>query len=945
MPTAAPPTTPLLRLNTETHTAPIRRIDVDDAGSRLLTVSDDKTARLWSILPGARLIRVFRPPIGDGNEGKLFAGALSPDGRIVAVGGWTGKAWDDSCSVYLFDAESGAMTGRLPGLPNVIHHLAFSRGGKRLAAGLGGGGVRVWEMADGREILADRDYGADVYGLAFANDGRLAATSEDGFLRLYDPDLKPVWKRRGGGTDPYGIAFSPDGARLVVGYYDVKRVELWSSAEGVPATPPDVAGGDDGNMGRVAWSADGRFLFAGGRWRKNGKKFIRRWAGGGNGPREDLPLTADDTVMDLKPLGSSGLLFGTTDPAFGGLDETGREIFVRPSALVDMRGKLGEALSVSADGLRLRFGLGAGGKRPVLFDLSARSLTDAPTAAGDLSPARVAGLPVTAWEDDDAPKLADRPLALNPFETSHSLAISPAGDRFVLGTEWSLRLFDSTGIQVWERPIPGAAWGVVVTGDGRMVVAACGDGTSRWFRLSDGAELLALFVLPADRRWVVWTPGGHYLASPGAEELIGFHVNRGADQAADFFPASTFRDRLNRPDVVARVLETLDEGGAIRLVDAASTNPSRSMSSGVGAELPPAVTIVTPVDGTVVRDMVEVAWRVRSPAGARIAAIHIRVGDIPMMTVKPGRKEGSATLALPAPDPADPDDELRIFVQAENKFGKSEPTEVRVRRAASANGARFKRVEKPKLFILAVGVRHHKNTAIDLTYPAKDARDFVHAMERQWGKLYRDVEVRLLTDETATRIEIIKGFDWLRREVEREDLAVLFLAGHGVEVDLGSRRGYCFVPHEAQLDALRATGVSKNDIRETLESISGKKLVFIDTCHAGHIARGHGERLEPVDTSSLLNEFAAADVGARVLMACSGTEEAEENATWGNGAFTGALVEGLLGAASDGDAITVEGLAKYVTDRVAKRTRGRQTPCFHKYKDAVDYPIAALIRP
>jgi hypothetical protein len=38
---------PILRVETGTHTAPIRAVDTDRAGLSVLTASDDKTARLW----------------------------------------------------------------------------------------------------------------------------------------------------------------------------------------------------------------------------------------------------------------------------------------------------------------------------------------------------------------------------------------------------------------------------------------------------------------------------------------------------------------------------------------------------------------------------------------------------------------------------------------------------------------------------------------------------------------------------------------------------------------------------------------------------------------------------------------------------------------------------------------------------------------------------------
>ena len=60
------PTAPILRIDPGMHTAPIRKIATDASGSRVLTCSDDKAAKLWSLTPGqpATLLRTFRIPIG-----------------------------------------------------------------------------------------------------------------------------------------------------------------------------------------------------------------------------------------------------------------------------------------------------------------------------------------------------------------------------------------------------------------------------------------------------------------------------------------------------------------------------------------------------------------------------------------------------------------------------------------------------------------------------------------------------------------------------------------------------------------------------------------------------------------------------------------------------------------------------------------------------------------
>ena len=204
---AEPTTRPLPRLETGMHTAIIRRIATDAAGRWAVTASDDKTARVWEVASGRQLV-VLRPPQDVGNEGKLYAVALSPDGAVVAVGGWTGWDWDKEDAIYLFDRASGRLLRRLPGLPSVVIHLAFSPDGRWLAASLcGANGVRIFEATRGEETGRDAAYGGASYSVHFSPDGRrLLTTSEDGQVRLYavnDGKLgQPTRASPGGGQGP-----------------------------------------------------------------------------------------------------------------------------------------------------------------------------------------------------------------------------------------------------------------------------------------------------------------------------------------------------------------------------------------------------------------------------------------------------------------------------------------------------------------------------------------------------------------------------------------------------------------------------------------------------------------------------------------------------------------------------------------------------------------------
>src|SRR5208283_1314570 len=99
-----------------------------------------------------------------------YAVAISPDGALIAAGGWT--RWteaDPQQQIYLFDRATGALVRRIEGLPNDVAHLAFSPDGARMAAVLGSGGLRVYARHTGwAEAARDEDYGSQSYGADFA---------------------------------------------------------------------------------------------------------------------------------------------------------------------------------------------------------------------------------------------------------------------------------------------------------------------------------------------------------------------------------------------------------------------------------------------------------------------------------------------------------------------------------------------------------------------------------------------------------------------------------------------------------------------------------------------------------------------------------------------------------------------------------------------------------
>jgi len=351
----------------------------------------------------------------------------------------------------------------------------------------------------------------------------------------------------------------------------------------------------------------------------------------------------------------------------------------------------------------------------------------------------------------------------------------------------------------------------------------------------------------------------------------------------------------------------------------------------VGKVLPPVVEIISPADGTAVSTPdVRVQFRVRTAADAPITGVRARVNSQPVSARDVAVGQAGEVRALSIPIQPQ-DSEIMLF--AENRHGVSVPAALRVIwRGTSAGDVLI----KPKLYVLAVGVGQYQNPAFRLYYPAKDAQDFAQAMVAQKGGLYRDVEMKVLTEAQATRDDVMDGLEWLERQVTARDVGMLFFAGHGVNDSNGI---FYLLPVNADVDRLKRTGVPYSDIRNTLASLAGKALFFFDACYAGNVIGGR--RAAPPDITAVVNDLASAENGVVVLASSTGRQFSLESHEWKNGAFTKAVVEAVMGKADQSKTgrITHKMLDFYVAERVKELTKGRQTPVTHA-QGVPDFPIA-----
>jgi len=942
---------PQLRIETGMHTAGIWRLGVSADGKLLATSSEDKTIRLWSTEDG-RLLRIFRVPIASGGEGKLYSVSISPDGRTVAAAGWDAYYWKDYWTthaghyIYLFDTVSGTLIQRIGPVPTVINELEFSRDGRRLAAGLAsaGGGVRVWSAPFTAQPFHDTAYNDSVFGLDFAPDGSLAVTSDDGYVRLYGPDLRLIVKKTmPAGPSPRSAAFSSDGKRLAITQVYRVGADIVSAQTLDPITTIDTSPYNNTNLLASVWSLDGQTLYmAGGYADSNWDYPIIAWKDGQTRLIKDENAGPQGGINDLKAMPDGRIAYASHDPSFGIFDASGKLSVVRQQVTADMRNKYGGRFFNSPDATSVWFGLKLGAIDPWVFDVNRLSFNPAPEIPSGFIQPITDTLLIENWNNAFQPTLDKQVLAMqSASEMARCLAIAQDKQNFIIGSDWAITRFDAKGTQLWRKYPESFVWGVTLSADGQIVIAALGDGTLRWYRTSDGTELLSFFVNAADRKWIAWTPKGYYAASAGGEDLIGWHFNgKGWDDPPDFFPASRLREQFYRPDVVQLVLKLKDEAVAIETANNLAGHKTQETGEappdsgeGIRGILPGIVEFAESVlEYETDRRDIQLRYRLRSPSGRAISRVEVLIDGRPITprgVVGVDEAADAKVLTLSVP-PRDSEVTLIAYIDDQPGVPVSMPIKWK---------GQTQLQKKPRLFALLVGISAYDDTNLKLNYAAKDASDLAALLESQKGIFYDDVDVTLLLNGDATEDAIEVQLAKLRKKSAPEDNVVVFMAGHGLT---DAAQDFYFLPTSVDLapDMLSATAIDGDIIRKGLSKIPGKVTLFMDACNAGAGIEGGTSK---VDMSGLANSLSS---GASLVMFASSTgrEVSYEGPQWENGAFTEALLAILsdpVAYGSDGK-LSISEIDEELTTRVESLTDGKQTPVMTKPGAVKRFFLAAL---
>jgi hypothetical protein len=401
--------------------------------------------------------------------------------------------------------------------------------------------------------------------------------------------------------------------------------------------------------------------------------------------------------------------------------------------------------------------------------------------------------------------------------------------------------------------------------------------------------------------------------------MVGWHLNKGWEQAGEFVTAARLKKHLYRPDIVKRAFELADADAAVR-----EAGLSGFKLADLANHAPPEFRIVDPGDKTH-SDKSPVAVNLELDAtNDPVTGLDVKVNGR-QVTPRAVRgfdqlKKDAETLALNVPLEKG---ENHIQVTARNGVGE---TVQDLLVYLDHEGALDK---KGRLFIVAIGVDKYyhipptcgqfRNQSCDLHYATADARLMVDTLTKKAGPLHTEVISRLLvtgegTPPTKANIEnALLAF----RDARAEDTVILFVASHGDN----DGANYLMIPEDAERTAagywLPSSVVKWTDLQQPLQDAQGKRIMFVDTCHSSGAYN-----------SRLVKD--AADANIVVFSATDKDTDAQERNELGHGVFTYALSQGLNGEADPRKRglISLFALNDYVSEEVERLTSAEQEPVF-----------------
>jgi WD40 repeat protein/serine/threonine protein kinase len=442
------------------HSDTVQSVAFSPDGLKILTASDDRTARVWDAGTGQQLL-VMK------HAGRVTSAAFSPDGKRIVT-----ASLDKTARVW--DAVTGQLSIALEGHTAGVWSASFSPDGQRVLTASSDKTARIWDIATGQQILALNGHGDRVWSASFSPDGsRVVTASFDRSARIWDAASGRQITRLDGHTDTVSSArYSPDGLHVITASFD-HTARLWDARTGQQKL---LLTGHSDQLSSAAYSPDGTRIVT-----ASFDKSSRIWDA--------------DTGEQIMVLG--GQIARVNSAAFS---PSGRQVAVG-----------------SYDGNVYVWDTSIGQEQLKLAGHAARVWSAAYSPDG----LRIvtASLDHTAriWNAHTGQQL----LTLSGHTNSVPSAVfAPDGQHVLTGSnDGTAVIWDSvTGDSVLTMKCPARVWDAVYSPDGRLVATASDDGTAQVWDVATGKQTNTLRGHAARVVFVAFSPDGRKIVTTSVDK-------------------------------------------------------------------------------------------------------------------------------------------------------------------------------------------------------------------------------------------------------------------------------------------------------------------------------------------------------------------------------------------------------------------------------------------
>ena len=219
-----------------------------------------------------------------------------------------------------------------------------------------------------------------------------------------------------------------------------------------------------------------------------------------------------------------------------------------------------------------------------------------------------------------------------------------------------------------------------------------------------------------------------------------------------------------------------------------------------------------------------------------------------------------------------------------------------------------------RYFALIIGINNYRN--LDrLRTAVNDARSVAQVLKTDYG-----FETTLILNEQATRDNIMKELNTLRRKLTSRDRLLIYYAGHG-DYNRDTDTAY-WLPVNADRDD-NTNWIESKSISDQLKLISARHiLVVADSCYSGTLTRKAATDLSGHDTREMYLRKLQ-EKPSRILIASGGNEPVSDSGGKAHSVFAEVFIQALKN--TERDVFTAEEMhTLYIREHVAGRTE--QTP-------------------